>query len=268
MNILAELQIFGRSLVPNMYGIWTTQLDAFAFGKAYSSIAGGNGICFNNSLAACMCILMLPKTKNKILRAFYLLSIVFLGYCGIIVIGRGFYVEIAVFICLLLASNLKRPSQMLLYFSLIIVFAALIYYFAKDSLLVSIERVFERFEQGNGDRSDLLSEGQELLRSNIGVLLFGAGSYYPDTYGFTAHNLYLDSVVSLGILGGFIYWSIIISTIYWTIKRNAKFSLMGCIPLVMLFIFKYISGSTRDVGFYYYITFGVIFAIYSAKGKQ
>lgn len=268
VNILAELQIFGRSLVPNMYGVWTTQLNAFAFGKAYSSISGGNGISFNNALAVCMCILMLPKAKNMILRMFYVLSIAFLGYCGILVIGRGFYVEIILFVCLLLASNIKKPTQMILYFSLILLIAGLIYYFAKDYILISIERVFERFDQGYGDRADLVSEGQRLLQSNISVLLFGAGSYYPDTYGFTAHNLYLDSIVSLGIIGGFIYWSLIASTIYKTIKRNAKFTIMGCIPLIMLFVFKYISGSTRDVGFYYYIAFGVLFAIYSAKGVK
>lgn len=269
INILAEYRIFGRSLVPGMYGVWTNQLQAFAFGKAYSRIAGGNGISFNNSLAIALCVMLLPRTKKFKLKAFYLVSIAFLGYCGIMVISRGFYIELILFTALLLLSNITRPRQMLLYVCIIGVIILLVYYYAYDKLIVSFNRVFERFEAGNANREELISDGLELVNSNVQILLFGGGSYYPDIYSFTAHNLYLDSFVSLGIFGCIIYWGLIIKIILESLlKYVKKISLRALIPLIMLFAFKLISGSTRDIGFYYYISLTVIFAIYiSGKDK-
>lgn len=267
INVIAEVQIFGQSLVPNIYGTWTSELGAFAFGKAYSSVAGGNGIGFNNSLAVALCIIMLPKAKKPIMKAFYIVSIAFLGYCGVLAISRGFYVELLVFVALLLMASAKKPSHLITYIFLICGIIGIVYSFAYDNILVTLERVFERFESGNADREGLIANALQLIANNMFVLFFGAGSYYPDVYNFTAHNIYLDSIVSLGIFNGVIYWWIIVNTIFKNIKRHGRFTLLGSIPLIMLFTYKYISGSTRDVGFYYYIALCVLFAIYISKGE-
>ena len=268
VNIIAEFQTFGQSLVPNMYGIHTAELGAFAFGKAYPSIAGGNGIGFNNSLAVALCIIMLPKAKSVLQKIFYTSSIVFLGYCGVLAISRGFYVELLIFIALLLLASAKKPSRFIAYTVLICAIIGIVYFVAYDDILVVLERVFTRFESGNEDRDSLILSALHLLKDDIFVLLFGAGSYYPDVYSFTAHNIYLDSIVSLGIIFGVLYWGIIFSTIIKTVKKHGSFTILGCIPLIMLFTYKYISGSTRDVGFYYYIAMCTLFATYITKGEK
>lgn len=268
VNVFAEFRTFGRSLVPGMYGRWTDELGAFAFGKAYRSIAGGNGIGWNNSLAVALCIIMLPRAKNVFLKIFYIVSIVFLGYCGVLAISRGFYVELLLFVALVILASAKKPAQFITYAVLMCLIAGVLYAVAYDGILVAIERVFIRFKGGNEDRERLIADALGLLKSNMYVLFFGAGSYYPDIYDFTAHNIYLDSLVSLGVIFGAVYWGIIISLIFRTVRRHGKFTFFGIIPFIMLFTYKYISGSTRDVGFYYYIAMCILFAIYVSKGEK
>lgn len=268
INVLAEIRIFGQSLVPDMYGVATTQLGPFAFGKAYESIAGGNGISFNNSLAICMCVIMFPKSRNMIQKIFYAVSIVFLGYCGIFVIGRGFYIEILLFLALILLTSVRKPNQLVIYLLILGLIITFVYFYAYDNIIVNLERVFDRFEDGYGIRGDLVQFAQQLLSSNLQVALVGAGSYYPILYLFTAHNLYLDSLVSLGLLFGIVYWGIIVSLVFVSVKKYSKFAIAPLIPAIMLFVYKYVSGSTRDVGFYYYIAFIIVYAIYHTNQER
>lgn len=268
INILAEYRIFGQSLVSDMYGVFTEELGHFAFGKAYPTVAGGNGIAFNNSFAIGLCILMFYQTKRFSMRIFYIASIVFLGYCGIFVIARGFYVEIALFVVLLLISNMNKPGKMMFSLIMLAIFAYVFYKYLYSDLASSFDRVLDRFEAGNQNREDLIEQTKILLRQDVSVLLFGAGSYYPDIYGFTAHNIYWDSIISLGVVGGMAYWIIIVRNIISCVKKHVVFAVKPFIPMIMLFVYKTISGSVRDVGFYYYIAMSVIFAIYITRGQK
>lgn len=261
INILAEFRILGQSLVPSMYGTFN-KLGAFAFGKAYPQIAGGNGISFNNAMAISLCILLWPYIKKRTVKLFFAVSILLLGYCGIMVISRGFYIEIAIFLILLLISNISKPKHLMMYILIIAIIVLVVYRFAYDKLLINFSRVFERFEGGNQDREMLIFNAKELLKNNLSVTLFGAGTYYPEIYGFTAHNLYLDSIVSLGVIGGFIFWMIVAELVIYTLKKYVRFSIKAVIPIIMLFVFKTVSGSTRDIGFYYYLALTLLCAYY------
>lgn len=267
VNIFAEVRVFGETLIPNMYGVWTTQLGAFAFGKAYASIAGGNGIAFNNALAIALCffyILENPSRKNKL---FYVLSIVFFTYTGILVISRGFYIELLIFIVLYALSKVSDPKKMLVTVIVGVLLFSVIYIYLHDKRILSFERVLVRFEVGNADRDFLIKTALGTITSSIWNALFGAGTFYPSVYDFTAHNIYLDSFVSLGIIGGSIYWGIILGLLKRFMINKVKFNIRQYIPLLMLFSFKYISGSTRDVGFYYLVLLCIVFSKTKVKGQ-
>lgn len=268
INIIAEYRIFGRSLVPSMYGTWTKELGAFAFGKAYPSVAGGNGIAFNNILAIALCILMFPRAKKFTTRFFYIATIILLGYCGIMVISRAFYVEIIIFLVLYALSLCRKPKRFIAFAVVLCLFAIVFYLFLYDDLFLAFDRVLRRFESGNAVREELIDKARTLLSKDVLVLLFGAGSYYPDIYKFTAHNIYWDSFVSLGIFGGIAYWAIIIKTVVMCIKKHAKLSIQAFIPLIMLFTYRIISGSTRDVEFYFFIAFATLYAVYYTRKEN
>ena len=267
INICAEIKTFGYSLVPGMYGIYTEQLGAFAFGKAYAAVAGGNGISFNNALAIALCFMQLPREKEKTKKLFYIISIIFFAYTGMMVVSRGFYIEILLFGIMYILSLTEKPSRFIGTLVGIVIIGAFFYFYAYGQLNSVFLNVSARFESGNADRTELINQAQLLLENNLKVLLFGGGSYYPETYGFTAHNVFWDSAVSLGIVGMIVYWFIIIKTVVLALKGIVVKKLQVFIPIIMLVSFKMISGSIRDVGLYYFIALVVFFAIDYSKER-
>ena len=268
INILAEYRIFGQSLIPSMYGGFTSQLGAFAFGKAYASVAGGNGISFNNVLAIALCVIQFSKTTKFPRKVFFMITSAFFLYTGMMVISRGFYIELAIFVVLYIFSLAKNPKKFLTICAIFVVLGLMFYNYIYEDLLGIFMNVTQRFEAGNADRGELINNAQRLLSSNWKVLVFGGGSYYPETYGFTCHNLFWDSFVSLGIIGTIVYWGSIIRIIFYSLRGYVCFKITAFIPMIMLIAFKTISGSIRDVGFYYYIALVVIFAVDYCKCEK
>ncbi len=273
VNIVAEIQLFGKSLIPNMYGSWTTDYGYHAFGNGYKEVAGGNGISLNNAVAIALCVMMFPKTKKFALKAFYAVSILFLGYCGIMVIGRGFYVEIALFagMFVLINTKLKKPKltrkfaiQVLAICAVGLIALGIVY---KEFISLA-QTLISRFQEGNGNRENLIFQGQQTISGDVWVLLFGAGSYYPDIYGFTVHNHFWDVALSLGVVGGFVYWLILLSLLGKILFKYGRVPIKAWIPFVMLLVFRFISGSVRDVSFYYYLALCALFAVYITKQEK
>ncbi len=268
INILAEYRIFGQSLVPSMYGVFTPQLGAFAFGKAYVAVAGGNGISFNNALAIALCIIQIPKTHKISKKFFFVVSSIFFLYTGLMVISRGFYVELLIFVFLYILSLVENPKKFFIVLSIGVILGLIFYKYLYTDLLSVFTNVTKRFEAGNANRVELINDAQVLLSTDLKVFLFGGGSYYPESYGFTCHNIFWDSFVSLGIFGLILYWSTIVRLVFISLKGNIKFKISAFIPMIMFIVFKTISGSIRDVHFYYHIALVIIYAVDCCKTKK
>ena len=267
INVFAELRVLGQTLIPSMYGVYNVFGD-FCFGKAYPSVAGANGISFNNAIGIALCILMLPTAKKFAIKIFYVLTILFFAYTGCMLIERGFYVELAIFLLLYTMMSVKHPKRFLIIILGIGAVVAILYNGLYDYLENTILRVIERFIVGNGAREELFGEGTLLLQSNISILLFGAGTYYPNAFGFTAHNLFLDSLISLGIFGCIIYWFCILKTTIKSVLQYGKIGIQPLLPIIMLFAYKLISGSTRDVGFTYFVFLAAMYSVYYESKLQ
>lgn len=270
IHIIAEIRLFGKSLDPNMYGVWIGK-SFYAFGGAYATLAGGNGITLYNILAIALCVLMYPHARRRATRIFYLVTILFFGYCGILIVSRAFYIEIALFALMLSASlyeKYKKPMRLVLSVAALAFAAGLFWFLATQGVCSSLSQMLTRFGQGNDNREALIAQSKKLFVSNIWVFLFGAGSNYPEIHGFTAHNILWDSLVSLGILGGLAYWGVVFKTMWDCFRKNAKASLQALIPFVLLFLHRMISGSTRDVGFYFLIALVTLYPIYHARQEK
>lgn len=268
VNVFAELSLFGQTLVPDMYGVWMDGFDLYAFGKSYMSIAGGNEIAFNNALGIALCVMMWPYAKKTRTKVFYFFSILFFGYTGFMLIARGFYVELLLFLVLYILCSIKDPQRFAVTFCVLVIGGIVFYFVAYDAVLVTLERVLLRFEAGNVTREDLLAQSFGLLSSDIGVFLRGGGTYYPEKFGFTAHNHYVDAILSLGLFSGALYLVLLVKTMYSTLRHHRVRSLKACLPLIMLVSYRFISGSVRDVGFYFYLSMVVIFAVYMTGREE
>ncbi|OPZ85769.1 MAG: hypothetical protein BWY74_03821 [Firmicutes bacterium ADurb.Bin419] len=257
MNIFAEFALYGQSMAPSLYGSYINGAY-FSFGKAYPSIAGGNGIALDTVIGIALCIILLmeKKTSHKV---FYLVSIAFFAYCGMLCVARAFYIEIIVLVILIILSQFRRPLRL---FGLLFIIGAIAFILINgfsDYFKPLIQAVEIRFNQGNESRVYLINAAQRVLETEPLVLLFGAGTYYPDIFGFTAHNIFYDILVSLGVLGTLIYSIAFIKCIVKVIWRSGKFNLLFSAPLLMFLTYKLISGSTRDVPFYYMMALILIF---------
>ena len=268
VNVFAELSLFGQTLVPEMYGVWVDGFDLYAFGKSYLAIAGGNEIAFSNALGIALCIMMWRYAKKTRTKVFYFFSILFFAYTGIMLIARAFYVELLLFLVLYILCSIKDLHRFAVTLWILGLCGIVFYFVADDAVLVTLERVLLRFEAGNVTRENLLAQSFQLLSSDVGIFLHGGGTYYPEKFGFTAHNHYVDAFLSLGLLSEVLYLAVIIKTMYGALRRNRVRSLKACLPLIMLVTYKFISGSVRDVGFYFYLSMVVVFAVYMTGREE
>ena len=88
--------------------------------------------------------------------------------------------------------------------------------------------------------------------------MFGIGTEYNTIYE-TAHNLVVDSLISLGILGSILY----LLTLLMCFIKACKMKLVGGVvafaPITMLVIYKMISGCVKDIPFYFVLGICLLF---------
>lgn len=265
INILAELRLYGTSLNPGLYGTWINN-RYFSFGKAYSKIGGGNEIAQYIPYIVAFCVLSI-KGQPLVTKVFWIGSCVFFCYCGTLCISRAFYVEMAVFLVLLLVNNSKNPVRLVVMIGFISFLAYFLFYNYIDKMQSLIDAVLFRFSQGNGNRELLVSKAEDFLSQASLLSFVGLGSYYPNVLDFTAHNIILDSFVSFGYIGGIIYW-ITLVVVFLKQRILKSFNLKNCIPLIMFVIYKLVSGSVRDVPFYFIISIMLLFARKNAEEED
>ena len=256
INVLAEISLFGTSLLPSLYGVYF-EGNFFSFGKAYASVAGGNGIVLITLIGIAMFSIILVARRESGYRIFYIISIIAFTYFGFICVARAFYIEITLFLILFVLSQVSKPSKLLICTCVIAIAGGVAFYFFDEITLV-LEAAIRRFDEGNEDRVELLSKAKAYLGSSPLLALFGAGSYYPERFYFTAHNMFYDVLMSLGC-ASFLYISVIAIAIYNTFRRVPHMCFLAMIPLIIFITYKQISGSLRDIPFYFTLTMVLIF---------
>lgn len=261
INILAEIRLFGSSLNPSLYGVYLTgEGSYYTFGKGYPSIAGGNEIAQYIPLFIASSILNW-NNFNKLSKIFFLVSDLFFAYVGMLCVARAFYIEMIIFFILWLFTHAKRPLRFIFTIAFIIIISVVCIHMFSDYLNPLIQQVQRRFEQGNGGRDSLWTRSFEVL-SDWKIGLFGASSYYPLVFtDLTAHNIFLDTFLSFGFVVGTIYLFTLLKVIIHECIMYRLNHLKYWIPFIMLLIYKNISGSVRDVPFYYVFAFVIIFMI-------
>lgn len=254
INIIAEIKIFGKSLVPEMYGTWTAiGKEYYMFGKGFPSIAGGNEIVQYVVLFIAALIIHHGSLYRSYKPFLYLSCIVFF-YCGIMCISRAFYLELVLFFFLFIITKTNRPYVFISWVLIVCVFCVIFYYRFNDYLKPVLMAVQNRFENGNDSRNSLLDEAIMIINQSLSNTMFGLGSEYTELYG-AVHNIIMDSIISLGIIGSILYWWVIIKPAKFYIKKLSDYQIDTCIPLLMFIIYKMVSGCIKDVPFYFIIYF-------------
>lgn len=258
VNIFAEICKFGKTMVPSMYGVWNQYGEYYMFGKGYPEIAGGNEIAQYIPIFIGMAFFSLNGKDRKV-KLFYLVSSLFFSYCGMMCIARAFYVEMAIilfFALVYLSHNPKRLILISFLFTTMVIFS----YDRLSGLFEPVlNAVGKRFGGGYGSRAGLIKGTIQVWKSSASNFLFGIGTEYNEVYD-TAHNIVFDALVSLGTLGASVYFGTLLIEGRKALQKKETQSIVRFAPLVMLLLYKMISGCLKDVPFYFMIGICLLFA--------
>lgn len=257
VNVFAEIRLFGKTLIPSMYGTWNSLGEYYMFGKGYVDIAGGNEIAQYIPLFIGMTIATRQMQSKKV-KLFYLISDIFFAYCGMMCIARAFYVEMIIMGMFLLINISKNPIKMAI--ALLVLTVTVVFVYEKYSVALQpvIDAVLIRFDSGYGSRAKLLEETKAIWKGSVSTYLFGIGTEYNMVYD-TAHNLIYDSAISLGLLGSIMYLGQLVVSVVDSINKRLCSSIVAFMPLCMLAIYKMISGCVKDVPFYFVVAICLFF---------
>lgn len=236
-----------------------------------NNLGGAMGFPIYTMLIIALLTTILIKKKIKL--SHKLLAISFMVVDFIITfftISRVYFIGIAVFIIFIIAyftrNNFRKLIPISFFVGLIVIF------FLNSEYSNSI---FEKYNQRSFNteygittgRSEIYEQSITYLISNPKALLIGEGPRGYKIIGndknlefkMSAHNLYIDSLMSFGIIGTFCL--LYIFYIYKTKCKkifNTSYSLLSVMPLACYLSMQMTGGSMSDFKTYIYLLFLIL----------
>lgn len=226
---------------------------AYRFGHSYGETVGGAMAIplYTTMLISCGLTCYLKVNKLSIFqKALILVAVVISIVFGAMTISRSFYVGLVVTLIAILlfkSSNKKSVKGIILFFAFAIVIFLI---FTKSDI---INKIFSNLQLRLGNGMEKGSEGRiDIWLSCIGYLLehplkllfgMGASNYIiigsetGELFAAGAHNLFIDFLMSWGVIGTVVLITFLIG-VYKRQKNNkANFSSQSLIPLITYIFF-------------------------------
>lgn len=262
LNIIKEIQLYGSSFLPENYN------SSFQFGSAYAEIAGANALTFQTIFAIFLCISFIIFGNGKLKRLFCICHIILFMYVGIILVERAFFVEFAMLMILsIFMANKKgnKKNGILQIITLFLIMIGLIIEFY-PYIENPYNSLVMRFDTSGifGVRSLLYEYAINEWTNNISTFLFGEGLLYSNSISvsfmqkYTTHNIFLDYLLSVGLIGTMSFMFTTIVIIIEKLKKG-RVSLVSFVPFIIFILHTFISGATRDVFIYFYLIVCILF---------
>lgn len=211
--------------------------------------------------------------KKKIKLSYKLLAISFMIVDFIITfftISRVYFIGIAVFTIFIIIHYTRNNFQKLIPISVLVGFIVIYFFNSEYS-----NSIFEKYNQRSFDteygfttgRSEIYEQSIDYLISTPKALLIGEGPRGYKIVGndknldfkMSAHNLYIDSLMSFGIIGTFCLFYIFF--IYKTKCKmifNTSYSALSVMPLACYLSMQMTGGSMSDYKTYIYLLFLIL----------
>lgn len=219
---------------------WDQFANAFSISKAYGNeltsffiSSHEYGMYLVSAIASCGICLRLEHNSTRKRRAYYIVAIVFLTVNLILTFSRTSLLGLAVFLLVYVLFGKGKLKRGILYLTLI----ATAVVFLTPSLRDYLFDIVLKANTLSG-RDDLLQGGISLYSSgNVFEKLFGFGIYETQRYfewGFdhgSAHNAYLQILLSYGALGAMFLVSFMISQVVITLRFVRTDRFLGALHL-------------------------------------
>lgn len=252
----------------------------YRFGEKARSLGGAMGIpIYCLVIISLLFVQLIAERHLFIEKLFFIGIIIFSTFIGFVTISRVFLLGlVAVLLCLLLSLFLKKKSKIL--GSVIIVLLLGIILILQDPTFINsfISKITNRsaIDISTG-RFEIYLSCYDYLKNNYFALFFGEGALNYVQIGvqngylfsMSAHNLYLDGLMSWGILG----FGIFISFIFKYARRCKTFfqtqaTVLTFMPLFVLLICNFTAGSFNDYSIYIFLLVLIIETYASGEKKK
>lgn len=248
------------------------QNEQFKLGEEVRDLGGAMGI----SLYTCTgfaCAFMLQRVEKGLVSILSALAMLFFIGVGLFALSRTFFTSLIISVILGVvfgSFDLFRMSKQEKW-SLILVLGIVvcIIYYVIQNFGEDISTMFTKLESlydvgGKTSRVGIWLSVLGYLITHPLTLIFGSGTnVYPTIesakgyafYGYGAHNLYLDTVMSFGVIG-FIILVVLLKNLVRSIKTTNVYRKyykgLVVFPLSMYFSCQLAQGSFRDTTSYIY----------------
>ena len=243
-------------------------------GEETRQLGGAMGVpIYIMMFITCTFVYLTSEKTNKLVKMMLILISLIFGYIGFLTLSRVYLLGLAVFLVMLILSqliSLKRTNQKIKIILYLLVFALAIVISITNLeglINMTINRGQEDISTG---RFDIYSSIFDFLKNNPLNLLIGKGVIYYSIYGkengylfsMTAHNLYLDSIMSWGLLGTVAFLTITFYT-YSRLSKDMKkkVSIISMTPMIVWLAMVLVGDS-----FYYFKTYITILSLIMVSG--
>lgn len=242
---------------------YNNAIDYYRFGQEATSLGGAMGIPIYTGLIIAIALERIYNQYGNQLINIFLMSFGLL--LGIMTVSRIFLLILSVIVLFIVIENLQLKSIKVLGIQLLGIVAIFILYFKFQDLILNLIMKFTvRIGGGESARVEIYTDCINYLLFNIKALLIGEGSIgYPiigqqNGYGFgaMAHNIYLDALMSWGIVG----FSCLFIIVLYMIRNNfmikqVKKNIFVILPASIYFVATLTEGSFNYANTYIYILF-------------
>lgn len=242
---------------------YNNTIDYYRFGQEATSLGGAMGIPIYTGLIIAIALERIFKQYGN-----QWINIVLISFClllGIMTVSRNFLLILGVIILFVVIENLQLKTLKVLGIQLLGIVAIFILYFKFQDLILNLILKFTvRIGGGESARLEIYKECINYLFSNIKALLIGEGSIgytvigQQNGYRFSAmaHNIYLDALMSWGIIG----FSCLLIIILYMVRNNfvikqVKKNVFLLLPASIYFVATLTEGSFNYANTYIYILF-------------
>jgi hypothetical protein len=198
------------------------------------------------------CILMLIQSEHVDIKSAWLYTIFPLAAVGFMTQSRSFIFTILIAVVWCLLFSLVKLNKKINYKFLVLLAGVCVVYFiimnSNGQWAEVISNALERITNPKNDdisnsRFDIWSYYLNEFTQNKFILFFGKGTYMSSSLMYVAHNLWLEQLYLLGIVGNTIIVLMFGVSIKYIYKKSGieKLSFYGWLPLVMIFATSFFS---------------------------
>lgn len=244
--------------------------EQFKMGEENRELGGAMAV----SLYTCMgtaAAFVLMKTHQGILRYGAIASLLFFLLMGLFALSRTFFTSLGLALIISIprmksagANSIGKRIYPIIAITIAFVIGGYyIYNMLGDGMLQMVDKLDSIFHGGTGSRSKIWMSSINYLLTHPIDLLVGQGMYTYSTvlsnkeyafWGYGCHNLYLDALMSFGVLGFMIFFTLL-KNAYERINNLPNATILPSkgfylFPLVIFFACNLAQGSFRDTSTY------------------